>query len=102
MLQPSGQPDLPLKPFGAQRDCQLGVEDLESHGTVVTKVAREKDGRHAAATELALDGVAVGEGLAQAPFTLHPSPPFTSFWNRGFFRSESRVGSILSQPGVRK
>ena len=29
-------------------------------------------------------------------------PPATSFWNRGFLRSGSKLGSIFSQPGERK
>jgi len=28
-------------------------------------------------------------------------PPATSFWNLGFLRSGSKLGSILSQPGER-
>ena len=28
-------------------------------------------------------------------------PPATSLWNRGFLRSGSKLGSILSQPGER-
>ena len=62
MLQPGGQPDLALEPLGAERGGQLGVEHLERDRAVVAEVLRQVDGGHAAAPELALEPVAVGEG----------------------------------------
>jgi hypothetical protein len=35
------------------------------------------------------------------PFECDHFPPTTSFWNLGFLRSGSKLGSILSQPGER-
>ena len=90
MLQSGGELDLPLEPLGAQRHSQLGVEHLERDRPVVPEVLGEEDRRHPAATELALDRVAVSERLARplklthpvslllSPFTLHPSPPTAS------------------------
>ena len=66
MLQPGGEADLALEPVGAERGGELGEEDLERDGAVVAEVVRQVDDGHAAAAELALDGVAVGEGVAQA------------------------------------
>ena len=65
MLEAGGQADLPLEPFGAERDRQLGVQDLEGDVAVVLEVAREVDRGHAAAPELALERVAVLEGLRE-------------------------------------
>ena len=49
----------------SQAPCQLGVQHLEGHQPVVPKVAREIDGGHAAAAELALDDVSVAEIFGQ-------------------------------------
>ena len=55
MLEPRGEPDLPLEALGAERRGKIGVEDLEGHGPVVPEVVGEEDGRHPATAELALD-----------------------------------------------
>ena len=65
VLQPGGQLDLAQEPLGAERGGELGVEHLERDRAVVPEVLGEVDRRHAAAPELALERVAVGEGLAQ-------------------------------------
>ena len=76
---------------------------LERDGAVVLQVLGEEDGRHAAAAELALDGVAVGQSRREvaAQIATH-FVPSTSRWNFGFERSGSKVGSIRSQPAERK
>ena len=66
MLEPGGELDLALEALGAERGGELGEEDLEGDRAVVAEVVREIDGGHAAAAELALEGVAVGEGVAHA------------------------------------
>jgi hypothetical protein len=66
VLQPGGELDLALEPPGARPGCVLRQEDLEGDRTVVAKVAREVDDSHAAAADLALDGVAVGKRLANS------------------------------------
>ena len=58
--------DLALEALGAERGGKLGEEDLEGDGAVVAEVLGQVDDGHAAAAELALEGVAVGEGVAQA------------------------------------
>lgn len=44
----------------------MRVEELECDGPVVSKILREIDGCHPAATQLALDPVALGESLLEA------------------------------------
>ena len=62
MLEPGGEPDLALEPLGAERGGELRVQHLERDRAVVPEVVREVDRRHAAAAELALEPIAVGEG----------------------------------------
>ena len=66
MLEPGGEADLALEPLGAERGGELGEQDLERDRAVVPEVLGQVDHGHAAAPELALEGVAVGEGVAQA------------------------------------
>ena len=72
MVQPGTEPDLLEEPGGAQRRGQVGVHDLERDRPVVLEVAGEVDGGHAAAPQLALDRVAVGESR---PERFKHSPP---------------------------
>ena len=60
-----GRADLAEESLGAEAGAQLGMEHLEGDRAVVAEVACEPDGGHAAAAELALEGVAAGEGGAQ-------------------------------------
>ena len=66
MGEPGGDPDLADEPLRAEDRAQLRPEDLERHLAVVLEIVGEVDGRHAAAPELALEGVAVGEGSGEA------------------------------------
>ena len=61
VLQPGGEADLALEPFRAEGVAQVRMEDLERDGAVVAQVVREVHRRHAAAAQLALDGIARGE-----------------------------------------
>ena len=60
MLQPSAEADLAQETIGSYRVSQLRAQDLERDRTVVPDMVGEVDRSHAAATELALDAVAVG------------------------------------------
>jgi hypothetical protein len=62
VLQPSGDLDLPEESLRAERGGELGAQDLERHGPIVPEVAGEIHGGHAAAAELALDAIAIGQG----------------------------------------
>ena len=61
MLEVRGGADLGEKPVAAKDGAELGIEHLEGDMTVVPEVAREVDGRHPAASDLALDVVAPAE-----------------------------------------
>jgi hypothetical protein len=65
MVEARGRADLAEEALGAEAGAQLGVKDLEGDRAVVAKVVGEPDGGHAAAAELTLEGVAVGEGGPQ-------------------------------------
>ena len=60
----AGESDLALEALGPERGGELGVEHLERDRPLVPEVVGEVDGGHAAAAELALEGVAVGERVA--------------------------------------
>jgi len=59
MIQAGGDLHFIEKSLGAELGGDLGPQHLEGDFTVVLQLAREKNGRHAARAELALDGVAI-------------------------------------------
>ena len=63
--EPGGQLDFPEEPLGAERGGDLGAEHLDGDGAAVPEIAREVHGGHAAVSQLALEGVAVGQRRAQ-------------------------------------
>ncbi len=65
MLEPSGETDLPEEPVAAEAHGELGMQSLERDRTVVPEILREVHRRHAASTQLALNGVAVAQGAPQ-------------------------------------
>jgi hypothetical protein len=66
VLQPCRRADLPQEAFAAESLGEGGEEDLECDVAVVPEVAGEVDDCHPPAPELAHDGVAVPQRLAQA------------------------------------
>jgi hypothetical protein len=70
VVETRSQLDLPKEPLGAQRLRQLGMENLQGDRTVVPEIASEVDRSHAAAPELALDDVAVGQGGPETVYDL--------------------------------
>jgi hypothetical protein len=58
--------DLAQETLGADHGGQFGAEDLDGDAAVVLQVVGEVDGGHAAGAELALEAVAVGQGVGQA------------------------------------
>ena len=66
MLEPSGEVNFTLEALGAERGGKLGKQDFKGDGTVVADVMGQVDHGHAAAAQLALEGVTVGERVAQA------------------------------------
>ena len=65
MPQPRGHPNFLVKAFRAKQGAEVRVQHLEGDGTVVAEITRQVDGRHAAPTQLTLDGVAVDQGGAK-------------------------------------
>ena len=65
MLEPRCELDLALEPVSAELRGELGAQHLEGDRPLVPDVAREIDGGHAAAAELALDRITAGEGVGQ-------------------------------------
>ncbi len=61
MVEPCRDLDLAEKPLGSQGGGQFGMQNLESDEPVVLDIPGQEDGRHAAATELPLERVAVLE-----------------------------------------
>ena len=61
VLQIGGDLDLGEKPLYAEHCTELRLEHLERDVALVLDVVSEVDGRHAAFSELTLDGVAAGE-----------------------------------------
>src|SRR5207248_2547273 len=65
VLQPGGDLDLAQEPLGAEGRREVRVQDLDRDRPMVLQVLREEHRRHAPATQLPLDRVAVGDGLTQ-------------------------------------
>ena len=65
VLQAGGDLDFPEKPLGAEGRGELRVQYFDRHRPAVFSVFREEHRRHAAAPELALDRVAVGERVTK-------------------------------------
>jgi hypothetical protein len=65
VLQTGGEVDLALEPLRAQRGRELRQQHLEGDRPLVTEVLGEVNRGHAAAPELALEGIAAGEGVAE-------------------------------------
>ena len=59
MLQAGGDVYLACEAFAAYGTCEVGGEDLESDFVSVAHIAREVNCRHAAASKLALDRIAI-------------------------------------------
>jgi hypothetical protein len=65
VLEAGREADLAQEALAAKLGSEVGTEELERDQPVVLQVAGEPDRGHAAAPELALDPVAVREGLRQ-------------------------------------
>ena len=57
MLQTRGHPNLALKSLRTEARGELRMQHLERDGSPVSEILGEKDSRHAAAPELALDRI---------------------------------------------
>ena len=66
VLEPGGEPDLPLEALRAERGRQLGMEQLERHRAIVLQVLRQEHGGHPAPAQLALEHVAARQPVLEA------------------------------------
>ena len=66
MLEIGGDLDLGEEAVAADDGGQLGVQDLDGDLAAVLQVLGEVDGGHAALAELAVEAIAVGEGIGEA------------------------------------
>jgi hypothetical protein len=66
MPQACGDPDLEEEPLRSERGGELGAQDLKGDGPIVPEVVGKVDRGHAAASELALDAVAISQGRREA------------------------------------
>src|SRR5688500_18001136 len=71
MLEVGRDAHLAQKPVDAEHGTELGIENLDRDLPAVLDVPREIDRRHAAAADLPLDGVAVGQGGVKLGENVH-------------------------------
>ena len=62
MLETGGDFDLFEEPLCAEYGCEFGTQDFHRHLAVVFQVLGEIHRRHTTSTDLALYGIAIGEG----------------------------------------
>ena len=67
MVEPGSDLDLAQEPVGTEAGGELGMQHLDGHLAVMTGVVREVHRRHAAASDLAVDAIAILE-LGAQPF----------------------------------
>ncbi len=65
MLESGGEMDLSGEALRAEGGGELGVKHFDRDRPVVPEVAAEPDGGHPAAAELALEGIAVSQAIAE-------------------------------------
>ena len=65
VLEVRGDLDLAEEPLDAEHGAELRIEHLERDVAIVLEVAREIDGRHAAAPDLALENVRGSKGFLE-------------------------------------
>ena len=66
-----GHADLAEESLGAEDGPELGTQELERDAALVADVAGEVNGRHAAATDLAIDVVAAGQRGGERGAIIH-------------------------------
>jgi hypothetical protein len=62
VLQAGAEPDLTEETLGAQHLGQLGMENFERYGPIMLQVVGQENPGHAAASQLMLEPVVVGQG----------------------------------------
>src|SRR5437870_4231893 len=65
MCEPRHDLDLAQAPIGSDRQSDVAVEDLDRDLPAMLEVVREEDGRHAAAPQLAVEAIALGQSARE-------------------------------------
>jgi hypothetical protein len=65
MAKPGSHLDLSQEPLIPEPGRQVGVENLQGDATMKLEILCQVDRGHAAATELALEGIAVAQGISE-------------------------------------
>jgi hypothetical protein len=80
VLEPGGEPDLALEALGREAGGELGGQHLHHDPACQPRIRSEEDARHAAAAELALEGVGAAQRRLQllAQLGAHEDPPEVS------------------------
>ena len=103
MLEPRGELDLAEEAVGPERHGQLGVQHLERDRAVVLEVAGEEDGRHPAAAELALEGVAGAQAFLElSPQVGHARAGLEGVGSRFNSRAVGKPGEDRATPRLRR
>lgn len=63
VLELGGDPNLAEEPLRPYRGGDVGIEHLDGDCPLVSPVVREEDERHATASQLAFDDIALTQGL---------------------------------------
>ena len=71
MLQPGCGLDFPEEPIDTNQFRQIAMHDFDRDLAIVAEVVREIHVRHAAGTDLPLDGVAVRQGRFETVERFH-------------------------------
>jgi hypothetical protein len=66
MVQVGGGRDLAQKALGPEGVDQLGTEDLYGYLAIMLEVVREIDRSHPACAKLAVEAVAIGQGVLKS------------------------------------
>ena len=89
MVKLRDQPDFPEESLAANLGRDVGPQHLQRHISVVLDIVSEVDRGHPALTQLAVEAVAVGEGVAELfegggrHADARPLSPASARWRRG-------------------
>jgi hypothetical protein len=73
VLQAAGDADLAEKPIGPECVAELGPQHLQRDIPAVLEIPGQVDGGHAPAPELALEAVAINQGVLESLEVVHVS-----------------------------
>src|SRR5207249_3415400 len=89
VLEIRGDLDFRQEALDTEHRTELRIQDLERNSAIVLDVAREIHGRHAAAPDLAVDGVAAGKCGGELSESVHATA-----WREGGALTYGRDRSV--------